>query len=161
LIEVLMKEPSLVGGENEIILRLSSLDDIVDLRHRILRAGLPRETAIFQGDDAPSTLHFGGFVKGRNVACASYHLNHWQGRPAWQLRGMATSEDVRGKGVGKALLIFAEEALLGHSPLRLFWANARTPARAFYQKLGWVATGDEFVIPTAGPHFKMYKEIKA
>ena len=95
------------------------------------------------------------------MACATFHLNQWDGRRAWQLRGMATSEEVRGKGVGKALLIHAEKSLLEHSPLRLFWANARTPARPFYEKLGWAATGEEFVIPTAGPHFKMFKEFKA
>src|SRR4051812_15275396 len=116
------------NNSQQVIIRLATLDEIVDLRHRILRAGLPRKAAIFPGDDAQTSFHFGGFVEGRNVACATFHLNQWQGRAAWQLRGMATSEDVRGKGVGKALLIYAEEALLGHSPLRLFWANARTPA---------------------------------
>ena len=32
--------------------------ETLDLRHVILRPGLPRETAIFPGDDAPTSRHF-------------------------------------------------------------------------------------------------------
>src|SRR5689334_18501816 len=71
-------------------------DEVIDLRHRVLRAGLPRDSAIFPGDDAPTTRHFaatrprgaGGRAE-EIIGVATLVLNEWGGRPAWQLRGMA------------------------------------------------------------------------
>jgi GNAT superfamily N-acetyltransferase len=70
---------------------------------------------------------------------------------------MATDDAFRGRGVGGAMLGFAENFLLSNRPVRLFWCNARTPAVRFYQKQGWKVVSEEFVIETAGPHVKMIK----
>jgi GNAT superfamily N-acetyltransferase len=140
-------------------MRRATMSEIVDLRHVVLRTGLPREMAIFPGDDATTSWHFGVFCAEKNVGCATFHLNSWQAEPAWQLRGMATDPALQGKGTGSALLKFAEQTLLENSPLRLFWCNARKPAVNFYRKHGWQTVGEEFVIETAGPHFKMFKRV--
>jgi GNAT superfamily N-acetyltransferase len=148
----------LIDGQ-AILVRVAAFHDIVDLRHAILRAGLPREMAVFPGDDMPTNWHFGAFLNDRNVGCASFHQSQWQRQHAWQLRGMATDPALQGKGIGRELLAFAEDTLLRESPLRLMWCNARTPALGFYQKQGWQSVGDEFIIETAGPHFKMFKRL--
>src|SRR5204862_2072933 len=135
----------------------AKLSDIVDLRHAVLREGLPKDAAIFEGDEAATTLHFAAFADGKCVGCATFHFNSWEGKPAWQLRGMATDPAFRSCGIGTELLKLAEETVRQKSPTRQLWCNARTPALNFYKKQGWQPLGEEFFIPTAGPHFKMTK----
>jgi len=142
---------------------------ILDLRHRILRAGLPVETAQFEGDQGPHTTHYAAFLRdsegkpgGRPICCASFMLNMYDKVPAWQLRGMATEEAYRGCGVGRELLATAERELKSHPEyayVEMMWCNAREPAIRFYEKNGWCCVSDVFDIPTAGPHRKMVKQL--
>src|SRR5579864_5233966 len=82
--------------------------ETIPLRHAILRAGLPRETAIFPGDEAASSLHFGAFADGQLVGVVTLHFVPLLDRPdfdsAYQLRGMATTPEVRGLGAGRVLV---------------------------------------------------------
>jgi len=72
-----------------------------------------------------------------------------------QLRGMATAENVRRRGVGRALVAACLEAAR-LSRVELLWCNARTSARDFYLKCGFEVAGNEFEIPDVGPHFRMF-----
>lgn len=140
-----------------------SIDVIIDLRHRLLRAGLPREAAQFPGDEKASTWHVGLFygwppeAHAPVVSCASFMLDPYNGEPAWRLRGMCTETQYQSRGFGGKLLMCAEGAIIRDSNLRLFWCNARVPALAFYQRHGWQIDSEEFEIPTAGPHRRMVK----
>ena len=149
-------------------IRRADWAEIVDLRHEILRAGLPRSEAIFPGDELSSSRHYGAFVTlavqdgsaPRTVGCATFHASQWQGEPAWQLRGMASALDYRGTGLGRRLLSRADEDVLADpNASRLLWCNARVPAVGFYRLLGWDVVSDVFEIPTAGPHVKMVRRI--
>jgi len=149
-----------VNELDDIAIRRSTVDEIIDLRHTILRAGLPRETAIFPGDDAPTSRHYAALSGHQVVGCATLHLNQWLGEPAWQLRGMATASDLRAKGLGSAILTVIEREILNDpQATRLLWCNARVPAAGFYTKLGWTIASDQFEVPTAGPHYKMWKRL--
>lgn len=139
----------------DIEIRLASIDEIVDLRWRILRAGLPRESADFPGDELPTTLHIGAFENDVCIGCASFMQNEWNGKPAWQLRGMAVEEGYRSQGIGREMLVFADEQIRQRGYSQQLWCNARSPAVTFYRTCGWQSVGEEFVIPTAGPHYKM------
>jgi GNAT superfamily N-acetyltransferase len=145
----------------DIEIRLTSIDEIVELRWKILRTGLPRESASFPGDELSTTLHIGAFDADLCVGCASFMQNEWDGAPAWQLRGMAVEESYRSQGIGREILVFADEQIRQRGYSSQLWCNARTPAVRFYQTVGWQTTGDEFVIPTAGPHFKMHRVLPA
>jgi GNAT superfamily N-acetyltransferase len=140
-----------------------SIDQIINLRYKILRAGLPKESARFPGDDAPSTWHVALFNSSSKNAppasCASFMLNSYKDEPAWQLRGMASDQPYQGKGFGGELLRCAEVLIAADSNVRHFWCNARVPAIPFYQKHGWSVDSEEFEIPTAGPHRKMVKRL--
>ena len=143
-----------------ISIRRTLVDQIIDLRHAILRAGLPRETAMFPGDEATTSRHYAALAAGRVVGCATLHLNQWQGEPAWQLRGMATAPQYRAKGLGTAILkAIEDEILIDPQATRLLWCNARVPAAGFYTKLGWTIASEQFEVPTAGPHYRMWKRI--
>jgi len=137
--------------------------ETLPVRWPILRPGFPRETAIFDGDDAPNTQHFGGFIDDRLVGVASiYHApcpDHPDVHRAWQLRGMATLPEVRGLGIGKALVTACENAVRDAGD-RLLWCNARTGAIDFYTQRGWIVSSDEFEIPTVGPHRRMLRIIE-
>jgi GNAT superfamily N-acetyltransferase len=139
--------------------RQVSNEQVIALRHAELRAGLPVETANFDGDAAPTTFHFGAFLQGETVGCASFMLNQYEGLPAYQLRGMATRADLIGRGIGRSLLEFGQQTLLEQTPIRLLWCNARVPAIGFYEKQGWRVVSEVFEVPTAGPHRRMTKQL--
>ncbi|MEQ1858546.1 MAG: GNAT family N-acetyltransferase [Chthoniobacteraceae bacterium] len=140
--------------------RTVSAQDVIAVRWLILRAGFPRESAVFDGDDAPATIHLGGFVEDRLVGVASIYAAPMPDQPgdARQLRGMATLPAVRGAGVGRALLAACEDAARA-SGAALIWCNARVSAAEFYRRLGWEISGAEFDIPTVGPHFRMSRSL--
>lgn len=142
----------------DVKIRNVTVDEVVGLRHRILRTGLPPETAQFAGDEARTSRHFAAYLKGRMVGCLTLHLNEWEGERAYQLRGMATEDFVRGRGVGWRLMEAAEEFAHG-SGITVMWCNARVPAVGFYVKSGWEVVSEEFEIPTAGPHVRMVKRL--
>lgn len=154
-----MKPQTLVIGSRTLAIRRASAAEIIPLRHRILRAGLPLEAAHFPGDNDATTIHAGAFEAAAAIGCASMMLSAWEGEPAWQLRGMATEEGWQGKGIGQAVLGHLMALAVGASepPVRLFWCNARVPALRFYARLGWEVMSEEFEIPTAGPHRKLMK----
>ena len=140
-------------------IRSAKAEELVDLRHRVLRVGLPREEAIFPGDDLPGSRHFGAFDEESAVCCATFHRSEYEGELAWRLRGMATDEGFRSQGVGREVLKYAEEALLADDPIRLLWCNARIAAVRFYQSQGWGIVSELFDIPTAGLHHRMVKRL--
>lgn len=136
--------------------------ETIPLRLAILRPGLPAAAALFPRDDAESTRHLGAFNGPCLVGIASIYDAPLPEQPekagAWQLRGMATSPEVRGRGFGRELVLRAlsETTAAGGA---LLWCNARIGAAAFYARLGFQIVGDEFDIPTAGPHLRMWIEL--
>ena len=143
-----------------IVIRSARVGEIISLRHRILRAGLPMEEAHFDGDGESTTHHVAAFDSEDAICCATFVLNSWEREPAWQLRGMATDAGWQGKGLGQTVLVYATQLVLESSLVRLFWCNARTPAIEFYRRQGWEARSEQFEIPTAGPHRKMVKRVE-
>lgn len=72
-----------------------------------------------------------------------------------KLRAMAVCEDRQGQGLGRQLVTFAEKTAQqeGFSAIEL---HARISARAFYERLGYTATGAIFTEVTV-PHILMKK----
>jgi GNAT superfamily N-acetyltransferase len=136
-----------------------TLDDIIDLRHRMLRQGLARDAAVFEGDRDSSSLHFGAFTNGTLIGCATLHASKWDDEPAWQLRGMAVDNSYQRTGIGADILQSIEAELQAANGRTLLWCNARVPAAPFYEKLGWRIVSEMFEIPTAGPHVRMFKRL--
>jgi len=140
------------------LLQRVTADRIIDLRYTVLRAGFPRETAHFDGDDADTTLHVAAVLGDHVVGCATYMRQPYLDEPAYRLRGMATDPTWRGTGLGRKLLDLTD-TLMQSDPIRLRWCNARVPAVGFYLKQGWLVVSDEFDIPTAGPHHRMIRRV--
>jgi predicted GNAT family N-acyltransferase len=146
----------------KVIVRPVRVDEILQLRHDVLRAGLPLETARFKGDELETTLHFGAYSPlGRQLlmGCVSFYEIPFRSEPAFQLRGMAVRVTVQRRGIGQALLAKAIESLTESLNAHFFWCNARGSAFGFYIKQGWVVTSERFYIKGVGPHYKMTKRV--
>jgi GNAT superfamily N-acetyltransferase len=143
---------------NPIYIQRVHVERVIDLRHRVLRAGLPRDTAYFESDDGPHTVHLAALDDEIVIGCATVLLNSWNGNRACQLRGMAVDPSYERAGIGRLLLEEADRVAT-EAGAKILWANARKLAIGFYQKLGWKIESEEFEIPTAGPHFKIAKVI--
>lgn len=131
------------------------------VRHPVLRPGLPKETCVFEGDDAPDTFHLGAFLDQKIVGVLTLMSNPDYAcaqEPNVQLRGMGVLDSERGLGVGAALIRSAE-IQVRQKQIKLMWMNARLIAVPFYQKMGFSIKGAEFDIPVAGPHHYMTKTI--
>jgi ribosomal protein S18 acetylase RimI-like enzyme len=74
-----------------------------------------------------------------------------------RLRQMAVINDLQGKGVGSALMTFAEN-LARDRGYRRITMHARKNALGFYEKMGYKQIGDEFEEITI-PHYVMEKQL--
>jgi GNAT superfamily N-acetyltransferase len=147
---------------SEVLVREVAATEVIAVRWPVLRPGYPRDSAIFAGDDAPETRHFGTFADGVLASVASIYRAPLPECPnvaeAWQLRGMATLPEYRGRGFGRLILVACENASRAGGA-ELIWCNARVSAAAFYARHGWQILGGEFDIPTVGPHFRMWRSL--
>ena len=75
-----------------------------------------------------------------------------------RIQRMAVIDDVRGHGVGRALLAFLE-AEAARQGAAAFTLAAQTRARPFYEKAGYRASGAEFDDGTGIPHQRMDKRL--
>jgi GNAT superfamily N-acetyltransferase len=128
----------------------------------VLRAGLPREASIFPGDDSPETCHLGAFVQEHLAGVVTIYPAPFPARPeetgTWQLRGMGVLPAWQGHGLGRALVAACFEQIRARAG-RLVWCNARRVALEFYRHEGFETVGEEFEIPTAGPHYRMWRQV--
>jgi predicted N-acetyltransferase YhbS len=132
-----------------------------DLRRRVLRDGKADAVVEFEGDDAPRSFHL-GLVAGEGrelVGVASFLDVPFQGRPAFQLRGMAVDPSCQGRGFG-ARLLEAGVASARARGAEVVWAKGRDAVLGFYQRQGWQVVGDGFVYgPMDLPHHLVVREL--
>jgi GNAT superfamily N-acetyltransferase len=132
-----------------------SVEDARTLRRVVLRPNLPPEACIFPGDDSPTSLHLGAFENDELVGIATLIQDPCPvvgQEDDWRLRGMATVQKVRNRGIGGLLLskCIAHVRQAGGSRL---WCHGRSGARRFYERHGLKAIGEEFLSPHTGPHY--------
>lgn len=139
----------------------AALDDVLGLRHAVLRPGRPLESARFAGDDDPATVHLAARLvdSGAVVGCATLMRSPYGDEPAWQLRGMATRADLVRRGIGGAVLDAAERAVRERGGPPLLWCNARLAAVPFYERGGWRVASAVFDVPGIGPHHVMRRTL--
>ncbi|MCJ8209409.1 GNAT family N-acetyltransferase [Mucilaginibacter sp. RS28] len=144
------------------MIKFITADDVLPVRNEVLREGkLMLDECRWAGDTDEGSFHLGYFA-GEQLACiASFYIKgygNFEGL-GYQLRGMATIESHRGKGIGNQLVNFAITYLRGQKA-NYIWCNARKKAATFYLNLGFEIISDEFDIPGIGPHYVMYVKIQ-
>jgi GNAT superfamily N-acetyltransferase len=141
--------------------RRARVDEIFPLRHAILRPGRPVSYSVYSEDEG--AVHIGAWDDSALVGCATVFPDPWPGRAgdvpaeprAWRLRGMAVDPSRQGTGVGREVLA-AAVAAVRDAGAPLMWANARSTAVGFYERLGWRVVGEEFTTADTGlPHKQM------
>jgi predicted GNAT family N-acyltransferase len=74
-----------------------------------------------------------------------------------RLRQMAVLNDLQGKGIGRALMNFAENIARDRG-FKKITMHARKNVVGFYEKMDYRVSGDEFVEITI-PHYRMEKKL--
>jgi len=127
---------------------------MVTLRNDILRKPLGLSFDKDELDKEKDDILMGAFEDEKLLGCCLLtRVDPYTVR----LRQMAVPNNMQGKGVGRALMIFAENIArdLGYRKLCM---HARKTAVGFYQKLGYSITGEEFTEVTI-PHYIMEKAL--
>jgi ribosomal protein S18 acetylase RimI-like enzyme len=144
------------------MIRFIPVEDTLPIRNDILRGGkLSLDECRFPGDDAEGAFHLGYFDNDKQVCIATFHPKNHEGYngKGFQLRGMATLPDYRGRGIGNQVVNFAIVYLRGQKA-NYVWCNARKSALKFYANLGFEIVSDEFEVPVIGPHRVLYLKIQ-
>lgn len=129
------------------------------VRHPVLRAGKPVETCYFEGDELPTTTHFGLFLEEKLLGVLSVFKNECpiiESKKAYQYRGMAILAPYQNKKYG-VLLLDAANTWIAEEQGDLIWFNAREKAIGFYERNGFTIFGTVFDIANIGPHVLMFK----
>jgi len=129
------------------------------LRNAALRPGQPLDAVHWPGlEDEGATTFAVIDDDGAPMSTATVLPETCPWRPddrdAWRLRGMATAEAARGRGLGRLAL----DAAVAHARAEgaaLVWCNARDRARSFYERAGFVVEGSGFVNHAGIPHHPM------
>ena len=129
------------------------------LRCEVLRPHRAPEEIALPDDDAPSTGSYAAVdPQGTVISTARVALSPVPpvlagpkaSERSWRLRGMATQEELRGRGIGAAVLGRAVAHVAAHGG-GLLWCNARLPALPLYHRAGFVEVGEPWDDPEIGP----------
>ena len=127
---------------------------MVKLRDDILRKPLGLGFTKAELDEEKENILIAAFEDERILGCCM--LVEEQAEIV-RLRQMAVLNDLQGKGIGRALMNFAENLARdrGYKAIRM---HARSIAVGFYEKVGYRVKGDQF-IEVSIPHFLMEKKL--
>lgn len=127
---------------------------MVNLRYNILRKPLGLGFDPQELEKEKNEVLIGAFEDDQMLGCCMLVK---QEDKMMRLRQMAVLNNLQGKGVGRALMAFAENISrdLGYKKIMM---HARKTAVGFYEKLGYKVTSAEFDEVTI-PHYTMEKEL--
>lgn len=127
---------------------------MIKLREDILRKPLG---LIFSHDELEKekdNLLIGAFEDGNILGCC---MLVEEDHSMVKLRQMAVLNILQGKGIGRALMQFAENLARDHG-YKVLTMHARKNAVGFYEKMGYEVKGNEFQ-EVSIPHFEMEKKL--
>jgi predicted GNAT family N-acyltransferase len=127
---------------------------MVKMRDEILRKPLGQSFSDAELEEEKKNLLIGAFEDDQMLGCCMIVEND---AAKAQLRQIAVLNNLQGKGIGRALVIFAENLARDHG-YKTMCMDARKNTVHFFEKMGYKVTGDEFVKLTI-PHLKMEKEL--
>lgn len=128
---------------------------MVQLRNEVLRRPLGMLLTPDELEMEKESILIGAFEDEKILGCCMLIRS---GNKEIRLRQLAVLNNLQGKGIGKALLQFAENIARdsGHKKMTM---HARKTSVPFFEKLGYRVCGDEFLEITI-PHFDMEKDLK-
>ncbi|MFL5774366.1 MAG: GNAT family N-acetyltransferase [Flavisolibacter sp.] len=127
---------------------------MLKLRDDILRKPLGLTFSSDELEKEKSNLHIAAYEDDQMLGCC---MLVEEDPETVRLRQMAVINDLQGKGIGRALMQFAEN-LARDRGYKKITMHARKNALGFYEKMGYRARGKEFNEITI-PHYVMEKEL--
>lgn len=127
---------------------------MIDLRYDILRKPLHLSFETNQVDDEKNDILIGAFEEEKMLGCC---LLTALDKHCLRLRQMAVQNNLQGKGIGAAMMNFAENVARDAGYKKIVM-HARKTAIGFYEKLGYKVSGNEF-LEISIPHFVMEKKL--
>ena len=127
---------------------------MVNLRNELLRKPLGLTFTAGELEKEKEDILMGAFEEDKLLGCC---LLTEMDIKTIRLRQMAVSNNLQGKGIGRALMIFAENIARDRGYRKLVM-HARKTALGFYEKLGYQVIGGEFEEVTI-PHYVMEKAL--
>ena len=129
-------------------------EEAVEFRRKILRIPLGLDLTKEELDKEVSDMHYAGFLDGQLVAGAILSkLNDDE----IKMRQVFVDENKQGKGLGTEL-VKALEALSKEKGFKTMVIQPRKSAVGFYEKLGFIIEGDEYMA-NGIPHNKLTKKL--
>ncbi|HUC81959.1 MAG TPA: GNAT family N-acetyltransferase [Flavisolibacter sp.] len=127
---------------------------VLQLRDEILRKPLGLHFSPDELEQEKAHMHMAAYEDDRILGCCMLVK---EDEETVRLRQMAVVDDVQGKGIGRALMQFAENLARDRGYQRITM-HARKAAVGFYERLGYKKKGEEFMEITI-PHVVMEKEL--
>lgn len=134
-------------------------EELLQLRHEVIRPNLPLEKAAFPTDSLTDTIHLGYFHNDELVAGGSFHRETYQNDQGlgFRLRGLACKFEHRREGYCSAIMDLAL-VMLKEREVEYIWGNARRSSYKFFEKYTLKYLSKEFEIEGIGLHrVMMYK----
>lgn len=127
---------------------------MVQLRNDILRKPLKLTLTREELEKEKDEILIGAFEEEKMLGCCMLIILD---RSTVRLRQMAVLNNLQGKGIGRALMQFAENIARDRGFKKIIM-HARKSAAGFYEKLGYQVSGAEFEEVTL-PHYEMEKKL--
>jgi predicted GNAT family N-acyltransferase len=127
---------------------------MVQLRSDVLRKPLGITFTQEELEKEKENILIGAFEEEKMLGCCMLIR---ESNDEIRLRQMAVLHNLQGKGIGKALMQFAENIArdIGHKKITM---HARKSSVSFFEKLGYSVCSDEFQ-EISIPHFEMEKKL--
>ncbi len=103
--------------------------------------------------------HLLGERHGHVMACLRVVLPP-AGNKRYRIGRVAVDESARGKGLGREMLLMAEQEIRARDPTAEVVLDAQTYLSSFYQTMGYAINGDQF-LEDGIPHLPMIKQLLA
>ena len=127
---------------------------MIQLRNEILRKPLNLTFAKEDLEKEKNDILIAAFEEERMLGCCLLtKIDDVRVR----LRQMAVEKTLQGKGIGASIMNYAENVARDRG-YKILVMHARKTAIGFYEKLGYVVTGNEFT-EVSIPHFVMEKKL--
>tara|TARA_B100001778_G_scaffold286809_1_gene254302 strand:+ start:233 stop:691 length:459 start_codon:yes stop_codon:yes gene_type:complete len=142
------------------IIKKINAEKTFQIRHPILRKGLPLDSCKFENDENENSIHLCAIENNELIAVISALPNicpFFPKKKAFQIRGLAVIEKFRRRGIASALIKETEITLRNKFSIELIWLNSRTIASKLYLVNNYIPHGDPFEIKISGPHQRFYK----
>ncbi len=127
---------------------------MVKLRDDVLRKPLGLGFTPGELEEEKENMLIGAFEEDDILACC---MLVEENPSTVRLRQMAVLNDLQGKGIGRALMTFAENIARDRG-YKILSMHARKNATGFYEKMGYRVVGNEFTEVTI-PHYLMEKKL--